>query len=72
VLREAPASLGSSADIEAVAGLAERHQAVLAADARALGRRLLAEKRKALGKRWRRYWKAWKDQKPLEVRALAA
>jgi hypothetical protein len=49
-----------------------RRQAVLEADAFALGTRLLAEPEKALLQRWHALWDIWQDERPPEEEALAA
>jgi CHAD domain-containing protein len=67
-----PDAFGKPADIEVLCGLADRRQAVLAADAFALGARLLAEPPGSLRRRWRAYWTAWRGEQPRRTRALAA
>jgi hypothetical protein len=68
----APGDFGKPADIEVLLGLIEQRQAVLAAEAFALGDRLLAEPPKALARRWKAYWRTWQSDKPARAAALAA
>jgi CHAD domain-containing protein len=68
----APGDFGNPADIEVLFGLIDQRQAVLAAEAFAIGDRLLAEPPKALARRWKAYWRAWQSDKPARAAALAA
>jgi CHAD domain-containing protein len=67
-----PAAFGAPADLEALVGLIERRQAALQAEAFALGRKVLAERRSALLRRWGAYWAVWESGKKARKDALAA
>lgn len=71
-LLEEPAEFGAPADLEAFVGLVERRQAAFQAEAFALGRKPLAEKRSALLRRWGAYWTVWESEKMAREEALAA
>lgn len=58
-LRDAPADFGPNTDLDAFLALLARRKRVLEDRAFELGRLLMAERRKALVKRWKGYWKAW-------------
>ncbi len=59
-LGEAPDDFGTATDLEAFLGLIRKRKEVLAETAFELGRLSLAERKKALVKRWRGYWKIWR------------
>ncbi len=46
-------------------GLIDRRSAELRAEAKGLGARIFAERAKALGRRFRDYWKAWRSEAEL-------
>jgi len=71
-LLEEPAAFGVPADLEAFVGLIERRQAAFQAEAFAIGRKLLAEKRSALLRRWGVYWTVWESENKAREKALAA
>ncbi|SIO50739.1 CHAD domain-containing protein [Rhodovulum sp. ES.010] len=58
-LRGAPGDFGEKTDLDAFRGLMTRRREALARRAFHLGRLLLAERQKALVKRWGGYWTAW-------------
>mgnify|MGYP006278008515 CR=1 FL=1 len=70
-LRESPEEFGDTREVQALLGLVRRRQTELRAEARPLGRRIFAEKPKALSKRIARYWRAWADE-PAPVLAVDA
>jgi CHAD domain-containing protein len=57
--------------VEALAGLAERRQAALAAEAFAIGLRLFGESPSALRRRWGVYWQVWQSEKALRKELVA-
>lgn len=59
-LGEAPEDFGTATDLEAFRALIEKRKEALAEEAFELGRLSLAERKKALVKRWRGYWKVWR------------
>jgi len=61
-LQSDPEQFGSKVDIDAFAGLIGQRQQTLAVDSFALGRVLLAEKRKSLTDRWHAYWDVWQKK----------
>ena len=61
-LEQTPEAFGGSAAAGAILALGEARQAVLAEDARRLGARLFAEKPGAFGRRYERYFKAWRRE----------
>jgi CHAD domain-containing protein len=71
-LASEPDVFGGQADVEVMIGLARRRQAVLAAEAFALGARLLAEPTPQLATRWQAYWDTWRSEQAPEKQALAA
>lgn len=71
-LGHAPDAFGAQKNIEVMFGLARRRQALLEAEAFALGFRLLAEPADALIARWGDYWTIWRGEKPVRQTALAA
>ncbi len=58
-LRDAPEDFGASADLDAFGALIRDRKETLCDHAFALGRVALAERNKALVKRWGGYWSAW-------------
>jgi CHAD domain-containing protein len=72
-LAATPEIFGTATDVAAFRALVARHKQDLARDAFGLGRIVLAERSKALAKRWGGYWKASKkddaDAKRLLVKA---
>jgi CHAD domain-containing protein len=58
--------------VEAFIGLADGRQRSLEVQAFELGRKLLAEKKSALQKRWGAYWRAWQTEEDLRHSGLAA
>jgi CHAD domain-containing protein len=67
-----PNAFGELKSVEVMIGLIRRRQAVLEADAFALGSRLLAEPEDALLQRWHALWDIWQNETPPEEEALAA
>jgi CHAD domain-containing protein len=63
--------LGDAANVDVLAGLAQRRQSALEQDAFSIGARLLAEPAGSLTRRWRSYWDAWREDEPRQA-ALAA
>jgi CHAD domain-containing protein len=57
---------------EVLVGLMDQRQAVLEAEAFALGERVLAEPPKALSARWTAYWNAWRRGLPPEAAVRSA
>ncbi len=57
---EAPEDFGAATDLEAFRALIGERREALAEEAFALGRPALAERKKALVKRWGGYWKMWR------------
>jgi CHAD domain-containing protein len=70
--RLAEVELGPGTDMEAFRGLLRQRKAELAEAAFAQGRLMLAERRKALVKRWGSYWTAWDKGKDTPERLLLA
>jgi CHAD domain-containing protein len=73
VLRErlaaSPAAFGGKARLEKLLALIDRRRGELAEQAFALGRRLYADKPKEFTNRLRDYWKAWRANPDLALRA---
>jgi CHAD domain-containing protein len=67
-----PEAFGNTKTVEVMVGLIRRRQAVLEADAFALGARFLSEPDDALLQHWRALWDIWQDETPAEEAALAA
>lgn len=57
-----PERFDRGGDVQMLAGLIETSRSELQAAARPLGRRLYAEKPKALVRRLRSYWAAWQEE----------
>ena len=70
--RLAEVEVGPGTDLGAFGALLARRKAELAEEAFALGRLLLAERRKALVKRWGGYWAAWQEGEDAPERLLVA
>lgn len=70
-LQAEPAAYGRAEELEVLAGLIRQRQARLEAEAFALGGRLLAEKPKALSRRWGAYWTLWRHADDRPALALA-
>jgi len=71
-LGDDPAAFGDAADVAVMMGLAQTRQRELAAEAFALGGRLLTEKPKRLAGRWGGYWALWSAEVAEGSPALAA
>jgi CHAD domain-containing protein len=64
--------LGHHAEVEVLVGLIHSRQTTLAAEAFALGGRLLADPADVLAQRWQAYWHHWLNETSAEHAALAA
>jgi CHAD domain-containing protein len=70
--RLAELEIGPGTDLDAFRALLAGRKAELAEEAFALGRLMLAERRKALVKRWGGYWAAWQKGKDAPERLLVS
>ena len=57
-----PEAFGDAAGVEALLGLIERHRQNLRAEARLLGQRLYADKRKRFVERLEAFWRVWQEE----------
>ncbi|HXV84527.1 MAG TPA: CHAD domain-containing protein [Candidatus Binatia bacterium] len=61
-LLESPNKYGNKRDIQALLGLIDRRSAELRMEAKTIGAKIFAEKPKALGRRFRTCWLAWRSE----------
>jgi len=70
-LLESPNKYGSKRDIQVLLGLIDRRSAELRVEAKTIGARVFAENPKALGRRFRVYWKVWRSEVELPSKKLS-
>jgi len=70
-LLASPDRFGGQRDLQALLGLIDRRSAELRVEAKTLGARILAEKPKAFGRRFRVYWEVWRSDVELPSKKLS-
>jgi CHAD domain-containing protein len=70
-LLKSPKQYGKKRDIQVLVGLIDRRSAELRVEANTIGARVFAEKPKALGRRFRRYWETWRSEAQLPPKKLS-
>jgi CHAD domain-containing protein len=70
-LLKSPKQYGKKRDIQVLVGLIDRRSAELRVEANRVGARVFAERPKAFGRRFRRYWEAWRSEAQLPPKKLS-
>lgn len=70
-LLKSPKKYGKKRDIQVLLGLIDRRSAELRAEANTIGARILGEKPKAFGHRFRVYWEVWRSEVELPSKKLS-
>jgi CHAD domain-containing protein len=69
-LLKSPKEYGKKRDIQVLLGLIDRRSAELRMEANTIGARILGEKPKAFGRRFRVYWEVWRSEVELPSKKL--